>query len=72
MKKRSQSFGFVFPITKGKHANKFMYCYKDKNGLNQHSKPFKTMEVCSQEFAQKFAEYIVKGMVDCINQPQEF
>jgi len=72
MKKRIKSFGFVFPIKSGKHAGKFQYCYKDKNGLNQHSKVFRSVETCSKEFAQKFAQYIVNGMNASIKDEAEY
>lgn len=71
MKNRVKYFGHVFPIKFGIHKGKFQYCYKDKNGLNQHSKPFKLLSLCSQEFAETFAKYIVNGMVSSINNKQE-
>lgn len=59
MKKRIKNFGFVFPIDAGKHKGKFAYCYKDKEGLNQHSKVFKDVRICSQEFANEFLKHLL-------------
>ena len=60
MKKKVQNFGCVFPINSGKHKGKYFYAYKDKEGTNQHSKIFRSVETCSQEFVVKFAEYLLR------------
>lgn len=71
MKKKAKSFGFVFPINKGEHVGKFFFSFKDKEGLNQHSKLYNNVEDCSQDFAVKFAQYIVDRMNASINSPEE-
>lgn len=61
MKDKIEYFGHVF-----KGGDKYFYCYKDEADLNQQSKGFYDLAECSQEFALKFAEYIVGGMNEWI------
>ena len=63
MKKKVNAFGHVF-----RSGKKYFYCYQDSNDLNQHSIGFDNVEDCSQEFAQKFAEWIVKIMNQSITE----
>lgn len=63
MRKKIEAFGHVW-----KDGDKYLYCYTDANDLNQHSKPFSDLGDCSQEFAQKFAEFIVRTMNNSINE----
>lgn len=68
MKKRIQQFGFVFPIEGGKHKGKFFYSYTDKDGSNKHSKPFKSVSACAQEFTLKFIQHMDKKVKDFIKE----